>query len=181
MSVWMEAKKLLTAMDLVTRSWGRQLGLDECGVMVLILLGEDGPTRACDLAALCGRARQQVHRSLTMMKARDLVRPSEQDVHGRTVEWSLTDEGADHWKALEPALYEWDLVLMEQLDVVEFASLLRRARKVMVNRRSIDGWRRGLLNPTNLRLCPIGARLEFAREEREAANKPAAEDVATEQ
>ena len=180
MSFWLEAKRMLTAMDLVTRSWGRELGLDECGVMVLILLGDRGPSKACDLAVQSGRARQQVQRSLKMMQARELVRPSEHDERGRTVEWRLTEFGEDHWKALEPALYEWDLVLMEQLDVVELASLLRRATKVMVNRRSADGWGRGLMNPTNLRLCPIGARLEFALDEREAANQ-LAEDAPTKQ
>jgi DNA-binding MarR family transcriptional regulator len=181
MSVWMEAKKVLTAMDLVTRSWGRQLGLDECGVMVLILLGERGPSKACDLAVQSGRARQQVQRSLKMMKACELVCPSEQDERGRTAEWRLTELGEDHWKALEPALYEWDLVLMEQLDVVELASLLRRAAKVMINRRSADGWRRGLLTPTALRLCPIGARLDFARDERGHANQPVPEDAPAKQ
>lgn len=173
----MEAKKMLTAMDLVTRSWGRELGLDECGVMVLILLGDNGPTKACDLAVRSGRARQQVQRSLKMMQARELICPSEHDERGRTAEWKLTELGEDYWKALEPALYEWDLVLMEQLDVIELANLLRRAAKVMVNRRSADGWRRGLLNPTNLRLCSIGTRLEFARDEREQTSRPPAEDV----
>ncbi len=36
------------------------------------------------------------------------------------------------------------------------------------------------MNPTNLRLCPIGARLEFALDEREAANQ-LAEDAPTKQ
>lgn len=165
----MAAKKTLTAMDLVTRAWGRQLGLDECGVMVLILLG-NRDSSACDLAVATGRARQQVQRSLKMMQARELVCPAELSAQGRAVGWRLTELGVQYWQALEPALYEWDEVLAAELDVLELRRLLNRTAEVMVNRRSADGWRRALLVPSGQRLCPILARLELAQAEREDAS-----------
>jgi hypothetical protein len=105
----MAAKRTLTAMDLVTRSWARQLGLDECGVMVLILLGHRESLPACELAVQTGRARQQVQRSLQLMEKLSLVCPAELSRHGRTVAWMLTELGLEYWRALEPVLYEWDL------------------------------------------------------------------------
>ena len=155
----MAVKQGLTAMDLVTRSWAKELGLDECGVMVLCLLGEQPHRAASNLALHCGRARQQVHRALVDMRRKALVRPSAVSARGRIEAWSLTDRGEQLWTCLERGLQLWDHELGEIVELPELIASLQRIAEVIVNRPGADGWGRGLLVPQDLRSMPMWADL----------------------
>lgn len=158
MSAWLAMKQALTAMDLVTRGWARDLDLDECGVMVLMLLGERGHDPACNLAYRSGRARQQVQRSLGMMRRRGLVTPLVVSARGRVQAWKLTERGLTMWGLLEQAMQAWDEDLERRVNVAELTAELQRVVSVIVNRPGGDGWRRGLLVPYELRRASIRTR-----------------------
>jgi len=73
MKSWLRAKQALTALDVVMRRWGRQLGLDEVELVLVMLLGEVRGRCGADLAELSGRSRQNVNRSLFALRERGLV------------------------------------------------------------------------------------------------------------
>lgn len=156
----MAAKQALTAIDQVTRGWGRELGLDESGVMVLMLMGERGELPEWELAKLCGRKRQQVHRSLKRMERRELLRPAERSRKGRATRWTFTDRGIELWRCLERAVAAWEATLAWRYDVGELRKTLESIAELAVNRPGADGW--GLLVPNELRLDPIRTRAEEA-------------------
>lgn len=171
MSTWLAAKQALTAMDRVMRGWARDLGLDECGVMVLLLLRVRGPCPAWQLALLCGRVRQQVHRSLRMMERRGLVEGRDLSARGRVQQWALTERGRDLGEILEGAMAIWDRLLGSTVELPTVVRALERMVETMVNGPSADGWR--LLVPDELRREPIWFRASLSPEDREAARERA--------
>ncbi len=149
-------KRALTVMDQATRSWGRELGLDECGVMVLSLLGEEGPALEWELGMRCGRARQQVHRSLGIMKKRGLVRP-DVTVPDRNKPWMLTETGQELWCCLARGIREWQGLIEARMAVSELKSTLQGVVEIFLNRpRANGGWRRALCVPPELLKMSIG-------------------------
>lgn len=173
MSSWLAMRQALTAMDLVIRGWARDLDLDECGVMILMLLGERKHDPACNLAYRSGRARQQVQRSLMMMQRRALVEPMVISARGRVQAWRLTERGLRMWELLERAMREWEAELEHRVDVAELTASLQRVVQVIVNRPGGDGWRRGLTVPLELRLEPT--RMRASMEEGLLEPAPSAE------
>lgn len=160
MNVWLELKRALTVMDVATRNWGRELGLDECGAMVLALLGEEGPALEWELAMKCGRARQQVHRSLGVMKKRRLVEP-ELAVPGRNKPWQLTPTGRELWRCLDRGIREWQRELEAKMELAELRSGLQRIVEIFLNRPRVNGgWRRALSVPVELLKMPIHVHAE---------------------
>jgi DNA-binding MarR family transcriptional regulator len=160
MNVWMDLKRALTVMDYATRSWGRELGLDECGVMVLSLLGEEGRALEWQLGMKCGRARQQVHRSLCLMKKRGLVKPDVSE-RGRNKPWALTEKGQKLWECLSRGIREWQGLLEERIDVAQLKSELQQIVTIFLNRPRADGgWRRALCVPPELLKMPMRVEAE---------------------
>ncbi len=153
-----ELKQALSAVDLVMRELARQLELDETGVMVLALLARDGHCGASDLAYLCGRARQQVHRSLLGLEQVGLVEPTHLSPERRVLSWGLTEPGLERWRLLEHGLRAWEPLLSDPLQVPELQFALRKITQIIVNRPSSDGWKQGLLVPTELRKVPLRTR-----------------------
>lgn len=182
MGTWLAAKQALTAMDRVTRGWAQDLGLDECGVMVVMLLGEHGPRAGSDLALLSGRLRQQVQRSLGALKLQGMVAPSLVSGSGRVHQWALTDRGRALWGILESAMKIWEEILSREAELPAVVLALQRMVEIMVNRPSADGWR--LLVPDELRRDPIGcqavrmAQAEDREAVRERARQKGEEEIA---
>ena len=161
MGSWLAMMQALTTMSLVTRGWARDLDLDECGVMVLMLLAQRGHDPECNLALRTGRARQQVHRSLRMMQRRELVAPSVTSVRGRVQGWTLTERGWRMWGLLERSVVAWEEEMARWLEIPELTRMLQRLVMIAVNRPGGDGWRRGLIVPHDLRVDPVRARAEM--------------------
>ncbi len=149
MRSWLAMKKALTAMDLVMRQWARVLGLDECGVMVLMLMGGGAQVAACDLAKECGRARQQVQRSLRLMQHRGWVEPAAMSAKGRVQAWALTGRGQLLWCCLDSATVLWSELFERHVELAQVTASLEQMVGTMVNRPCADGW--GLLVPSALR------------------------------
>ena len=158
MSTWLAMKQALTVVDFVTRKWARDLDLDECGVVVLMLLAQRGERPSHELAFYCGRSRQQVQRSLRHLEARGLVVPLWFSRAGRVKAWGLTQRGQATWQVLERAVIAWDEELERKLDVAELKAMLQRIVELAVNRPGGDGWRRGLIVPHELLFDPIRPR-----------------------
>ncbi|MDP2276141.1 MAG: MarR family winged helix-turn-helix transcriptional regulator [Archangium sp.] len=172
MGSWLAMMQALTAMSLVTRGWARDLDLDECGVMVLMLLAQRGHDPECNLALRSGRARQQVHRSLRMMQQRGLVAPSVTSVRGRAQAWTLTERGWRMWGLLERSVVAWEEEMARWLEVPELTRMLQKLVMTAVNRPGGDGWRRGLMVPHDLRVDPVRARAEMEEGLLEPAPQP---------
>lgn len=151
MGSWLAMKQALTAVDLVMREWGRELELDECGVMILMLLGERERRPACDLGIQTGRARPQVQRSLNGMQRRGLVSPAVRSRDGRVYAWSLTDQGRHLWACLDRGVRSWEASLAGIIELPLMVEALRRIVRLMVNRPAENGWVNGLLIPMELR------------------------------
>ena len=104
MNSWFVIKQALTAMDRVTRQWGRELRVDE-------MLGSWPTSSAAELARSCGRSRQQVQRSLGAMARRGMVQPTARTKKGRAKGWTLTEHGVAFSRALARAVAIWKEVL----------------------------------------------------------------------
>lgn len=179
MNIWMSMKAALTVMDLVTRGWARQLGLDECGLMVLMLLSQtEEPRPGAELALLCGRARQQVHRSLLAMHELKLVRPAAVSHRGFTTAWALTAKGKFRAGCLARAIRAWEETLERNIDVPQLTEALGRVVETAVNRPGGDGWRKGLLIPHDLKIVPLWFEVEMEEGllEEELVEPPIEED-----
>lgn len=148
---WLAVKQALTAMDLVMKQWAADLELDECGVMVLLLLGQRERCPACELALRSGRARQQVQRTLKNLQGRGVVAPVEVSSRGRVQAWSLTAAGRALLDCVERGARVWEEVLGSVVDLASMTADLERTAEVIVNRPGADGWRKGLLVPMELR------------------------------
>ena len=155
MNSWFVIKQALTAMDRVTRQWGRELRVDECGLMVLAMLGSWPISSAAELARTCGRSRQQVQRSLGAMARRGMVQPTARTKKGRAKGWTLSEHGVAFSRALSRAVAIWEEVLGSRVDLPATVDALGRVVKTMVNRPSADGWR--MLVPDELRKESITA------------------------
>ena len=161
MNVWMELKRGLTLMDVVTRHWGRELLLNECEVMTLALLGEGGPSEEWRLASKCGRARAQVHRALRVLETRAYVFPLLEA--GSTKGWALTDRGTLLWRCLDRGIRQFEAELASRVDLPTFKAELERLVTIFLNRpRAYGGWRKGLFVPVDLITMPIGAEASIA-------------------
>ena len=158
MSIWLAAKQTVTAMDLVMRQWARALELDESGLIVLLLLGARSPQPAHELAFLCGRPRQQIHRSLRVMRRRGLVTPASFSSRGLVSSWDLTERGRALWSCLEPAMEEWDQMFDDRFEVSVLTEAFRRITELIVNRPFGNGWKRGLMVPDRLRRVSLESR-----------------------
>ena len=156
MNVWIAMKGALTVMDLVTRGWARQLEIDECGVMVLMRLGFLESASAAKLALLCGRVRQQVQRSLGILAKAGLAEPCAVSDRGLASAWSLTEKGKRRWRSLSRAVRAWEEELERAIDVPQLTEALGRVVEMAVNRPSADGWRKGLIEPHELKKVPLG-------------------------
>ena len=142
-------KQALTAIDRVTRQWARELRLDECALMVLMMLGSWPNSSAAELARKSGRTRQQVQRSLGAMVRRGMVVPTARTKKGRVQGWTLTEHGVAFFRSLERAVLTWEEVLGSRVDLPATVAALGRVVKTMLNRPRADGW--GMIVPDELR------------------------------
>ena len=164
MSVWMSMKAALTVMDMVTRSWARQLQIDECGVMVLMQLGVRQRRSAAKLALYCGRPRQQVQRSLAILQAAGMVEAATVSARGCTTSWTLTEKGQRRWKSLQRAVRAWEESFERAIDLPLLSQMLGRVAEASVNRPGADGWRKGLIQPHELKIVPLWFQVEMEDE-----------------
>jgi DNA-binding MarR family transcriptional regulator len=151
MNPLLEVKRSLTVLDLVFRDWARELALDECGVMVVLLLAEQPNLGASDLALRCGRARQQAHRSLLLLESQGRVECTSRSPKGRIAGWALTEDGLAVVRCLHDGLTAWNEELSRKLDLNSLAEVLNDIVVFALNRKSANGWIHGLFIPRELR------------------------------
>lgn len=179
MNFWMAMKAALTVMDLVTREWARQLEVDECGVMVLMQLGYRQSSSAAKLGFFCGRVRQQVQRSLQLLRKAGLVEPATVSGTGCTTAWTLTQKGKTRARALERAVRAWEEELGRVIEVPQLTESLVRVAEAAVNRPGANGWRRGLLIPHELKKVPLWFEVSMQEELLDSEPTPSSPDEAS--
>jgi DNA-binding MarR family transcriptional regulator len=162
MNLLVEVKRSLTLLDLVFREWARLLGLDECAVMLVLLLSELGDRSAAELATRCGRRRQQVRRSLLMLERQGRVEVSHLSATGRAHGWSLTEAGIATARCLNEGVAAWTDQLDREVDLGTVASSLERIVALALNRKTSNGWAQGLCEPRELRADSMRNRAEAA-------------------
>jgi len=154
----LEVKRSLTVLDLVFRDWGRELALDECGVMVVLLLDAQPNLGASDLAVRCGRSRQQVHRSLLQLEAQGRVECTSRSAKGLIAGWALTEDGLAAVRCLRDGVAAWNEELSRKIDLSALAEVLNDIVVFALNRKSSKGWVHGLFVPRELRKETMRAR-----------------------
>jgi len=162
MNVLVEVKRSLTLLDLVFHAWARELGIDDCSVTLILLLAEEGDLSAAELAVRCGRARQQVRRSLLQLEAQGRVEVSHLAVDGRVEGWSLTEPGMATAHCLDQGVAVWSKELGTQIDLVALSATLAQVVRFALNARTSNGWARRLYVPRDLRAVTMRNRAEFA-------------------
>lgn len=153
MKSWLRAKQALTALDVVMRRWGRQLGLDEVELVLVMLLGEVRGRCGADLAELSGRSRQNVNRSLFALRERGLVE-AKVDHRGRAQWWWLSASGLQTLAALEARMVDWETTFSDRVDLRELSLQLVLLVESLVRRGSSSGWARALVRPASQRWDP---------------------------
>lgn len=141
-------------MDVVMRVWARQLLLGAGEVLLLLHLGAQGPQSCIRLAQWSGRTRQQVHKSLKLLAARQLIHSASFEARGRRQEWALTSKGAALFERLSLRMETWEAELRPVVDLEELASKHEALVNFLLARPLENGWRRGLRVPREVLLNP---------------------------
>jgi hypothetical protein len=149
----MAIRQALTAMDGVVRENARVVGLEGADVLMVLLLGQRESFAGSSLALFTGRTRQQVQRSLMVLRKKGLVRACRMP-SGRAIAWALTDAGVTVKDRLEARFDAWEEILGGQADLPKVAEALECMVESLVNRPSSFGWRGGLQVPHVSRLNP---------------------------
>lgn len=158
-STWVALQQSLRAIEAVSRSWARELVLEPSDVLLLLLFSrtEQTPTT---LAQLCGRSRQQVHRSLLRLESEGVVEVASFTRRGKIAAWRLSATGLTRLECIERRMAIWEQHLVGRVDVDVLLHELRGTLRALVNR-MVDAYFSGLYRPEELRRDP---NLEFARE-----------------
>jgi DNA-binding MarR family transcriptional regulator len=146
----MAIRQSLTAMDAVVRLHGRELGLTETEVMIVMLLEALRSRTASELAISCGRPRQQVQRSIEALSRRDLVQ-AVKSPSGRS-EWALTEYGSELSQRMAVRLSTFEELAGGASVLEPVALALEGITNSLVNQRSGYGWR--VQRPMASRLDP---------------------------
>ncbi len=151
MRSWVAVRQALSGMDIVMRAWARQLKLDGCEVMAVMLLAQRTGQSASEVALFSGRARQHAQRTLCELGRRGFVERLRVSPSGKVMAWSLTPAGEALARRLEVRLLAWEEILASRVDLPEVLASLERMTESLVNRPSADGWARGLMIPQEAR------------------------------
>jgi hypothetical protein len=93
-----------------------------------------------------------------------LAEPSAVSDRGLASAWSLTEKGQRRWQSLARAVRAWEEELERAIDVPQLTEALGRVVEMAVNRPSADGWRKGLIEPYELKKLPLWCQISIEDE-----------------
>lgn len=153
MSMWVAVRQALAAMETVERAWGRELELNGCELMAMLLVARRPGCCTSHIAWFAGLRRQNAWRTMKGLERRGVVHAARRSVRGAEG-WSLTHDGLLLARSLEARLHAWEEMISTRVDLPELVASLERAVESLVNRPSAEGWAAGLHVPHEVRWEP---------------------------